>query len=256
MKTADELYNSTGDTKEEIVIEDTTGVKDESTDESKVKETETADAETDTKTEDKPKSDDVSPASGSETMVPVSAIHGERDRRKAAEGQRDELQSKLDEANKTPPTSVFEDETKWREEITAGFNQQLTNHSLNQSEFFAARELGREKLDKKIAIFKTLVETNPDLGQRFANAVSPYHELVDIVDQHDDLDKMKDIDAYKATLKAEARVEVKAEMEAEGKAKGDLLDSVPDSLVGDASKGGISSKGSFEPPTADELYNS
>ena len=183
-------------------------------------------------------------------------MHGERDRRKAAERERDEFKAKLDDSKKADPTSVFEDEGKFRDELHTDLNQALTNQSLNQSEFFAAREIGRDKLDQKIDIFKTLAENNPEIRQRFATAVSPYHELIDIVDQHDELDKMKDMDSYKAKLKAEVKAEVKAEIEADGKAKTELRDSIPDSLVDETGKGGLDSKPtSFTPKKTEDIFD-
>lgn len=245
MKTAEELYDSTETTEEIVVVDDTKGETE--TVEAAPEKGETPAEETVTK--------DASPASSKETQVPLSAMHGERDRRQAAEKENADLRAKIEEANKIDPTSVFEDESKFRNELSADFSQQLNNQSLNQSEFFAAREIGRTELDQKIGVFKTLAENNPELAQRFGNAVSPYHELIEIVDQHDEMDKMKDLDGYKAKLKAEARADVKAEIEKEVKDKADLRATIPDSLVGDDSAGGIASKGSFTPPTAKELYD-
>ncbi len=203
--------------------------------------------------EPEPKEEVPSPDPKVETQVPLSAMHGERDRRKTAEKERDELKAKLEE--KAPLTSVFEDENKFRQEVHDDFNQSLTNQALNQSEFFVADKIGRDVLDKKIEVFKNLAESNPEIRQRFANAVSPYHELVSIVDQHDELEKLKDLDGYKAKLKAEAKAEVKAELEAEGKAKDELRASIPDSLTGDASAGGLTSKDWGGPAKAEDIYN-
>lgn len=199
MKTVEEVFD--GEESEETSETEPTG---------EVETEAEPEAEVEAKEEPEEETKDASPASEDETKVPLSAMHGERDRRKAAERERDDLKSQLDDSKKADPTSVFEDESKFRDEIHTDLNQTLTNHTLNQSEFFAAREIGRDKLDQKIEIFKTLVENNPEIRQRFASAVSPYHELIDIVDQHDEMEKMKDLDGYKATLKAEARAEVKA----------------------------------------------
>lgn len=188
-----------------------------------------------------------------ETQVPLSAMHGERDRRQAAEREVAELKGKLEE--KTPLTSVFDDEPKFREEISADFEQLLTNQAFNQSEFFVADKIGRDVLDKKIKEFKSLAESNPEIRQRFASAVSPYHELVAIVDQHEELAKMKDMGAYKAKLKAEAKAEVKAELEAEAEGKDKLRESIPDSLVGDTSAGGLKSTDWGGPAKAKDIYN-
>ena len=248
LQSMDEILS---DKEPEIQVVDvkTDETKDESTGEEASEATKAAKA-----AEDAEKAKDASPASEIETKVPISAMHGERDRRQAAEKERDELKAQLDESNKVEPTSVFVDEEKFRQEIASELNQKLTNASLNQSEFFAGREFGKDVLEQKIEKFKTLIETNPDLKQRFVNAISPYHELVDIVDKHDELAKMDDLDAYKAKLKAEAKAEVKAELEKEAKDKTELRDSVPDSLVGDASVGGLESTDAEPLASAKDVY--
>lgn len=240
----EELFDALPET--ELVVEekteDATGeVKTEAADEAKPEETKEV--------------EELSPDPKSETQVPISAMHGERDRRKNAETERDELKAQLDKSNETPPTSVFEDEGKFREEVQSSVNSALLNQSLNQSEFFAAKELGRDVLDQKIVVFKDLAKDNPQLREQFAGAVSPYHELVDIVDRHDELDKMKDLDGYKARLKAEAKAEVKVELEAEEKEKKDLRASIPGSLVGEASAGGLNSGDHEALASAEDTYN-
>ena len=245
MVTAGELYDGDEPEVEEPKEEPTGEV------ETEVK----VDSEEETKTEVEPEEQVASPAPESETQVPISAMHGERDRRQAAERELSTLRAQLDETNKTEPTSVFEDEAKFRDEVSSDFNQQLTNHSLNQSEFFASREVGRDVLDQKIEVFKGLADSNPQLAQQFANAVSPYHELISIVDKHNEIEQMKDLDAYKANLKAEVTAEVKKELTAEKEKRDAVINSIPDSLVGDTSAGGLNSSVSFEEPTAEDLYN-
>jgi hypothetical protein len=231
-------------TTEEIVVEDApsgeTGETVEAT---------TAEAETETAEP----TEEASPAS--DVTVPMSVVHGERDRRQAAEKERDDLRAKLEASSQTEPTSVFEDESKFRSEIDAQINESMSNVALNQSEFFARREFGSEELDGKIEKFKELVKDNDPLRQRFINATSPYHELVEIVDQHDELAKMEDMDAYRAKIRAEERAAVKKELEDEAAAKAKLRDSVPDSLVDEPSQGGLDSKTTEPLASAEELYN-
>ena len=156
-----ELYDGKGTTEEIVVVDETKGEE----------ETKDEEPEKETKSEEETKGESPSSVEETkETTVPISAMHGERDRRQAAEKENVALKEKLEESNKTEPTSVFEDESKYRNELATDFNQQLTNHSLNQSEFFVARELGRDVLDQKIEAFKKLAEDNPELRQRFAIA--------------------------------------------------------------------------------------
>jgi hypothetical protein len=218
---------------------------------------ETGDKPVEETAEDNPEVEEPTPEASPapEATVPVAAITGERERRQAAEKERDELRAKLEETEKTPPTSVFTDEAKFREEISQSFDHRLTNQSLNQSEFFAAREIGRDVLDAKIEVFKDLAENNAEIRARFAGAVSPYHELIDIVDQHEELEKMKDIDGYKARIRAEEREKIKAELEAEEREKAELRNTIPDSLVGDKSAGGLTGGTWDGPPSTEELFD-
>lgn len=258
MKTAESIYNGEVNTDVSDATE-TTDIQE--------KISETADTElkgeTETKIDKAPaeadiETGDASPASkNGETTVPLSAMHGERDRRKNAERERDELRSKLDSADtiEAKKTSVFDDESKFRDEITGDFNRTLNNQRYNQSQFFAERDIGKDELSVKVDTFKQLVAENPTLNTQINDAPSPYHEMIKIVDQHADFDKIKDIDSYKDKLRAEVRAEVKKELQAEIEGNGKLRNSIPESLVNDASAGGIDTARGFTPKTAEELYN-
>lgn len=196
-----------------------------------------------------------SPEPDSSPHVPLSAVHGERDRRQAAEKERDDLRKQLEAKNTKEPTSVFEDEKAFASEIKSDFNQTLTNHTLNQSEFFAEREYGKPQLAAKIETFKSLVESNPQYRDQFINAVSPYHELVTIVDNHTKLEQMQDLPAYEAKLRAEIKAEVEAENAAKAKSKADLRESIPDSLARTASSGGLTASDWGGPTSLDSLID-
>ena len=199
---------------------------------------------------------DVSPASEeTDTKVPLSVVHGERDRRQAAEKRAADAEAMLEASKKedVEPTSFFTDEPKARAEIIGDVDNALSNFSLNQSEFFARREFGSDVMDAKIETFKAIALDNPTLVERFKNSISPYHELSDIVDQHDELKKMEDIDGFRETIRAEERAKLKKEMADEADGKAALRNSVPESLVGDTSKGGLTSKDWGGPPSLDDV---
>ena len=101
------------------------------------------------------------------------------------------------------------------------------------------RKHGTEELAQKVETFKQMVTENPRYAQEFANSVSPYFTLVKLVDEHQEMQAMKDIDSYKAKLEAEVREKVLRELESERKAKEDLKSSIPESLVGETSQGGL-----------------
>ena len=210
------------------------------------------DTPTDTEAE---KKDDAPPASTEGTTVPLAALQEQRDKRQSAERERDELKSKLDESVKpTDPTSVFDDESKFRDELTSDFNTELNNQRYNQSQFFVEQDIGKEALAAKTETFKALAAANPALNQQIANAISPYHEMVTIVEQAGELAKMQDLPAYRATLKAEILAEIKADAEKGETDKTTLRDSIPDSLAGEASTGKREAADSFTQKTAKELY--
>lgn len=203
------------------------------------------------------KKDDAPPASTDKTTVPLAALQDERDKRQSAQRERDELQTKLDESVKpTDQTSVFDDEAKFRDELKSDFNAQLNNQRYNQSQYFVGKEIGEDVLATKVETFKTLAAANPALNQQIADSISPYHELVTIVEQHGELAKMNDLPAYKAQLKAEILAELKADSEKDETDKTKLRESIPESLAGEASAGKRESAQTiFTAPTAEELYD-
>lgn len=145
----------------------------------------------------------------------ITAVMNEREKRQKAEARLAELEKSAKPDEDRQPTSVFENEELFTRELVGQVDNQLTNAMINMSEFHARDKFGDEVIDEKIGVFKELVNSNPALAQQFSNAVSPYHELVKIVDQHEEVQKMGNIDEYKAKLKAELREELKAELEAE-----------------------------------------
>lgn len=210
-----------------------------------------ADTETDTKTEDK--KDDTPPVSKDETKVPLAALQEQREKRQIAEKALEELRAK--HAEPEVQTSVFDDEEKFRDELTSKFDATLNNQRYDQSQFFVENEIGKEAVATKFEAFKILATANPALSQQMANAISPYHEMVTIVDNAGELAKMQDLPAYRATLKAELLAEIKADSEKSDTDKETLRASVPDSLAGDASTGRRTAADSFAQKTAEEVYN-
>ena len=106
--------------------------------------------------------------------VPIQALKAEREKRQALERQMAEFQKE-----KTPAPDVFEDQSAYTEHLQTEFNQALFNERANMSEFYARREF--TDLDDKIETFQALTASNPALTAQVQNAVSPYHEIVDIV---------------------------------------------------------------------------
>lgn len=185
--------------------------------------------------------------------VPIKALLAERDKRQAAEARAQEL-----EAQTPPPKApdVFEDQGAYTDHMTQTINTAVFNQKANMSEWMARREI--PDLDQKIEKYMELAKANPALNQQMYNAQSPYHEMSDIVDKHETLQEMKDIDGFKAKtraeIEAEVRAEIKAEMEGKAKTKEELRDAIPTSLVDEPSKGGINKQAWDGPTPLDKVF--
>ena len=214
---------------EEVVTEEVAN-EDTKTEEVKAAEPETVVIEegstAEPKTEDEPQS------------VPLTALMAERDKRQALQKQVDDFNAKKADE---PMPDIFEDQTGYTDRLTQQMNQAMFNERANTSEFYARREY--PDLDAKIEAFKVLADNNQALKDQIQGAVSPYHEMVDIVDKHDKLAKMDNIEEFEKTTRAEIEAKVRAEIAEEMKGKTDadkqLRDSIPTSLVSEASKGTV-----------------
>ncbi len=228
-------------------VEEPTEVVEEVTEEPKGEEPEAeVVAEEETPAEESPSSE--------ESNVPITALHGERDRRKAAELRNKELEEQLNSQPKPDPTSVFEDEAKFRAEITSDFEQRLLTTRLEMSERYSRNTHGDEAVDSALDWFVPAAKESPLLQQKFNDAGNDVGEVVRLYNAHIEAEKLQDVDAYKAELKAEAKAEALKEIEAEQAKKSTLLDSIPDSLVSDPSAGNLNSK-AFKSPTDEELFD-
>lgn len=230
--------------KEPEPTEETTGEK-----EDEVK----ADAETESTAESEDSQEEVSSPDTEEQTVTIKALHGERDRRKAAELRAKELEEQLSQNQKKDPTSVFEDENTFRSEISEEIRSQVVQSNLALTERFARRIHGDEAVDNAISWFKEAADSSPTLLKKFHDSGNDVDEVVNLYNKHLEAEKMNDIDAYKAQLKAEALAEAKKELEAEQAKKDELRDSIPESLTEDASIGSRKAK-PFEEPSDEELF--
>lgn len=181
-----------------------------------------------------------------DSMVPLKALTEERRKRQELEAQ---LNTK--QPNKAP--DVLEDQEGYTQHISSQISQQLLNERLNTSEFMARKEFA--DLDAKVQKFQEMVSENPALSQQVFGAVSPYHEIVDVVNKAEQFEQMQDVDSYKAKLRAEVEAEIKAEYEAKAKEKTDLRESIPPSLTNVGSKGGMKGADWAGPTTLDSILN-
>ena len=194
------------------------------------------------------------PSPGSDDHVPLKALHGERDRRKAAENRAKELEEQIASQTKPDPTSVFEDEQKFRDEFKNEIRAELVQERLVLSEKFARKLHGDETVDAAIDWFAVAAKDSPLLAEKFRESGNDVDTIVSLHNSHQEAKKLEDIDAYKAELKAEAKAEALKELKAEQDAKAKLRNSIPDSLTDDPSSGGIRSD-AFTEPTDEELFD-
>lgn len=122
--------------------------------------------------------------------VPISALLDEREKRKEAE-------KKLETAPKQLPLQV-EDEpepgtpewVQWNAEQT---HLTIVNERLNNSERFARKEHGAEKVDTVRAWTLARFETDPDFASRILADPDPYEAAIKEYDNAQRLEKFKDV---------------------------------------------------------------
>lgn len=138
-----------------------------------------------------------------------SAYLDEKRKRQAYEQQSQK------EPEKAP--DIFEDQEAYTSYVQNTVNQAVLNAQANLSEYLARKEY--PDLDDKVEAFKELAAKNPALQQQVLAAQSPYHELVDVVMKHQELEQMKDLDSYKAKIRAEIEAEIRGKVESEASEK-------------------------------------
>ena len=190
------------------------------------------------------------------SVIPITALHGERDRRKAAEARAKELEEQLSSKDEAEPTSVFTDETKFRDEILSKVEQDRLADRLEMSEKFARRFHGDEVVDKAMDWFIPAAQENPTLQKKFNDAGNDVDKVVELFKANEAVSKLDDPEALEREL-AKAREEGKAEalkeLQAAQAKKSELTNSIPESLVDDSSSGSLGSK-TVKAPTDEELF--
>lgn len=196
---------------------------------------------------------DASPVS--ESTVPITVLHGERDRRQAAERELEALKAAQPEQEPDPLTSVFESEEGFVTDLEQKFNQKLVNRTLNESQFHAEQKFGADVLAGKVETFKQIVAENPQYAQEFAQSVSPYFTLVDLVEKHQVNEELKDPVAYRAKVEAEVRAQVLKEVADKDQRTEILSQSIPESLAGDTSQGGLTGSTWSGPASVESIFD-
>lgn len=245
MPSADEILSGN-------LPEETTGAPVETTEETTT-ETETVEAteettETTTEETTEPPSETTEPA-----QIAISAYHGIRDELK---GLKDTFKVYKDAHPETPEErpDVFEDANKAFEYSEDKLSQRLTDTLLTEGKGEAVLKYDQETVDNAEAWFVEAAQQSPMLANKLTSIpILQQHRA--IVEMHKaDLARADQSDpaAFKAKVKEEVRKELEAEAQAEVEKAEKLRDSVPETLVGDASQGGLTSQDTTAPASLEE----
>lgn len=192
-----------------------------------------------TKPEEDPKGGEVpeeTPATKDEESEPwtKTAYLDEKRKRQDAQNRVKELESQLSGKKETAP-DIFEDQEQYTSYLNSQISSAVNNTKAEISEFFARRD--HDDIDEKFERFKELAEQNPELKREVAASKSPWHTMRDIVIKAEEMEALKDVDSYKAKLRAEIEAELKAEIEGKATAEKEKLESITPSLAGARSSG-------------------
>lgn len=160
----------------------------------------------------------------------------ERSKRQVSEARVKELEAKLNQPKPEDRPDIFDDQKGFTESLTKEFDGKLSNMMANQSEFHVRREF--DDVDEKLKIYDEISKNNPALLAQVQDSVSPWYEMYSIATSHQELEEMKDIDGYKAKIRAEVEADVRKEIETGQEQDDKKRDSITPSLASKRSTGG------------------
>ena len=178
---------------------------------------------------------DPEPSPDSET-VPIAVMHGERDRRQTAEGRVKELEAQLTR-EEPERVSVLEDEDAAFAAADKRAADTLSSKLFAEGEAIAVELHDQETVDQAYDWANSAIKTNPFLAEQLTG-VSEIRQHREVVKLHKSFLAQAELENPE-TLRDKIKAEVKAEMEAEAAGKKKVTDSIPKSLVGESSKGGL-----------------
>lgn len=176
-----------------------------------------------------------------------AAVKGERNRRQAAEQERDNFRAELDALKQqfqqlqqprepqAPPPSIWEDEQGWRDNFGAQVVQQASfNAALNLSEMLTRKENAAD-FDEMKARFLSIAEQNPAVVQQALSDPDPWGKAYRIAKNAATMESLGATDLE--TLKAKMREEVMAELQQGQSPVPQAQVTLPPSLTGERNVG-------------------
>jgi hypothetical protein len=221
MSELDEIFNDEPQPETEVTeSEESTG---EETIDSTEEETENAES----KTEEPKQESTPDPGDDEKSNWQFEAYKDEKRKRQEYEQKLKELQEKK-EPEKAP--DVLEDQEAFTSHIQSYVDQTVMNTRANMSQFLAEREFGKDVVTEKLETFKSLLADDPSLQSRVLGSMSPYHEIVDIVNKAERLKQLDNVEDIEAKIRAEIEEKVRAEYEQKNSEKTAKRESVTPSL--------------------------
>ena len=185
----------------------------------------------------------VEPPSTDETTIPITAFHGVRDELKTLKEEFKTYQNEHP-VEKPDPTSVFDDEplarTEMRDEILGEVNNTLFNHGLNS----AYREFDdTELVNTAVEWAKNEAVASPFLAKQFdgVSLLDLPRKAVEVYRLEQSRTEMEDPAVHDAKVAENAVKEYIAGQKTTEEEREALRASIPKTLVGESSKGGIQS---------------
>lgn len=162
--------------------------------------------------------------------VPITALLDERDRRQAAERERDELRrwrSEIEAAKAKPPDFHEAPDERFAYERQT-VDQKLLNERLNISEMLARREHGDAAVDAAREAYFHAAQASPEMRQAALTKADPYGFVVGWHKRQTIIDEIgTDPEAWKARQRESMKDALKAEILAELQGAADPAPSRP-----------------------------
>lgn len=203
--------------------------------------------------EPKGEEESASPAPAEEPPFDHAAVKGERERRQAAERERDELRQQIESLQKPAaepesPASMWEDEEKWQAQFGSQIaSQAALNARLDTSEMLARRD-HKEDFDQMKELFMTLANESPAIAQQALKDPDPWERAYQIAKNHSTMQELGATDL--ATMREKLREELMAEMAASTPA---TRQTAPPTLSGERNVGDRKGPEWAGPKALDEL---